>query len=131
MKLTLQQLVELNACEKQRILFAKHFGTEVEITEELCEKFAGDFSWGWAAGNLLKAPAGGEYDRAIAPARAEYNCAITHAWDEYHRAIAPAGGEYKRAAPALAERKHVEASAYSEFNRVKAVTFTRLYNAQG
>ncbi len=100
MKLTLQQLLELDVCEGQCLLFAEHFGKEVEVTEELCEKFAGVFHWDWAAQNLLKDTARAKYIRAVAPARAEY-----------HRAVVPA--------PALAE-----------YSRVKAATFARWYNTQ-
>ncbi len=143
MKLTLQKLVELRACEKQRIIFAEHFGTEVEVTEGLCEKFAGDFNWGWAAQNLLIALARGEYNRTrasaqaerkrtSAPALAEYNRAITHAWSEYLRAMVPARAEYECAmASARDEYNRAVDSANSEFNRVEAITFARLYNDQG
>ena len=70
--LTLTALKKKGACSEQVALFRKMFGRSVEITEALCVEHASVFSWGWAARNLLMAPAWAEYDRVTAPARAEY-----------------------------------------------------------
>lgn len=55
-KVTLQQLYDLDACPEQTRLFEKTFGQEVEITEELCEKYAAVFDFGWAVDRLLNDP---------------------------------------------------------------------------
>ncbi len=153
MKLTLQRLVELDACEEQRTPFAEHFGKEVHVTERLCEKFAGVFYWDWAAQNLLIALARDEYRRAVVPAldeyirvcesamteyrramvpaQAEYECAMASARDEYDRAVDSGRAEYERTvASALAEYDRTIAPALVEYTRVKAITFARLYNSQ-
>ena len=66
--LTLTTLKKKGACSEQVALFRKMFGRSVEITEALCVEHASVFSWGWAARNLLTAPALAEYLRATAPA---------------------------------------------------------------
>jgi hypothetical protein len=53
--ITLQQLKEFNACKSQRILFKENFGDSVEISQELCVKFAQHFQFTWAAAALLSA----------------------------------------------------------------------------
>jgi hypothetical protein len=66
--LTLATLKKKGACSEQVALFRKMFGRSVEITEALCVEHASVFSWGWAARNLLTAPACAEYDRVTAAA---------------------------------------------------------------
>ena len=66
MKITLAQLKKLRACGAQVALFRKYFGEEVEVTEALCVKHAQEFSWDWAAVNLLSAPALKAYNEAAA-----------------------------------------------------------------
>ncbi len=132
MKLTLQRLVELDACEEQREIFAEMFGTEVEVTEELCAKVANTFDWNWAVKNLLDAAAHAEYERTVNSAYAEYTRAIKSAYVEYTRTIAPASAEYERVrASARAEYMRVKAITRDEYNRARATTFAKLYNSQG
>ena len=64
--LTLATLKKKGACKEQVALFRKMFGKSVEITEVLCAEHAAVFSWGWAAENLLTAPAWAEYQRVTA-----------------------------------------------------------------
>ena len=66
--LTLATLKKAGACSDQVALFRKLFGESVEVTDSLCVEHAEEFSWGWAAGNLLTAPAWTEYDRATGAA---------------------------------------------------------------
>lgn len=49
MKITLQQLVDANACLEQRVKFREFFGQEVEVTSALCQAVSGEFDWIWAA----------------------------------------------------------------------------------
>ena len=79
MKITIKQLRRLGACEEQVEKFEHLFGPSVIVTEALCVKHAQDFSWNWAAGKLLSAPAWEAYDEAA-----------TSAWKAYYKAIAPA-----------------------------------------
>lgn len=66
--ITLARLRARGACKDQLALFKKLFGGQVEITVELCVKHAADFDWGWAARNLLTAPARAAYEAATAGA---------------------------------------------------------------
>lgn len=55
--LELSTLIELDACKDQVNLFREKFGCSVEVTPELCVGVAAEFSWDWAAQNLLSAQA--------------------------------------------------------------------------
>ena len=68
----LETLKKLRACSAQLILFKKLFGNEVEVTEELCIKYASDFEWYWAAEYLLPAPLYKQYEEATAPYLKQY-----------------------------------------------------------
>jgi hypothetical protein len=101
--LTLTTLKKKGACKEQVALFRKMFGRSVEITEALCVEHAAVFSWGWAAQNLLTAPAWAECERVTAPALAEYQRVRAAALTEYQRVRAAALAEYQRVtAPAWA-----------------------------
>ena len=112
--LTLQTLIDKDACQSQVDLFRQHFGPSVEVTEALCVKHARAFDWPWAARNLLSVSAEADYERVRAAAWADYRRANAPAWAEYARAIAPAWADYERAtAPAVAEYKRVRAAAWA------------------
>ena len=83
MKITVEQLKKLKACQPQLDLFEKLGLDGVEITEELCVKHAQDFDWDWASERLLCRSALEEYKRVMGLA-----------WEEYERVIGPAWGEY-------------------------------------
>ena len=84
---TYRQLIEAGACRHQRKLFKDKFGARVEITPELCQAFAQDFDWDWAAEHLLSASARADYKRATAPAWADYKRAMATALADYERAV--------------------------------------------
>jgi len=84
--ITISQLETLKACQSQRFLFRKLFGSRVAVTEEALLPHASRFDWAWAAMRLLSAPAWAEYLEATATA-----------WAEYDKAIAPALAEYQEA----------------------------------
>ena len=92
MKITIKQLRRLGACEKQVEKFERLFGPSVIVTEALCVKHAQDFSWNWAAGKLLSAPAREAYDEAAASARKAYDEATVPARKAYNEALASAFG---------------------------------------
>jgi len=111
--LTLSQLKAAGACAGALRRFTAAFGESTPVTPALACKHADQFSWNWAADNLLSAPAQAAYDRATerawaaydraaAPARAKYAVAAARAWAAYDRAAAPARVKYAAAAPALA-----------------------------
>lgn len=81
--LTLSTLADKGACFEQCAKFKALFGSSVEITPELCAKYAQDFDWDWAANNLL-----------YPSARAEYKRVSASAWAEYDRVSASARAEY-------------------------------------
>lgn len=52
--LTLTQLERAGACYTQSALFQKRFGNSVKVTEYICKKHAGAFSFYWAGISLLR-----------------------------------------------------------------------------
>src|SRR3990167_3902502 len=47
--LTYKMLVDACACQSQRRKVKRLFGTQVHVTIKLCEQYALDFQWWWAA----------------------------------------------------------------------------------
>ena len=68
MKITLQQLVNRNACGSQVRLFKRRYGDSVRVTKHECIAAAQLFDWSWAARHLLPAPAQRAYNEALAVA---------------------------------------------------------------
>ena len=111
--ITLRQIDAKGACQDQRDKFKEIFGSQVEVTLDLCIKHAQDFDFNWAANHLLSSTARAEYARVRAPAWAEYERVTASAEAEYERVTAPARAEYARVrAPARAEYERVKASAF-------------------
>jgi hypothetical protein len=101
--ITLSQLKAAGACANALQCFAAAFGESVQVTPSLAGKYADQFSWDWAADNLLPAPARAAYDRATERAWAEYETAAAPARVKYAAATAAARVKYAAAAaPALA-----------------------------
>ena len=116
MKITVERLRKLRACEYQVAKFAELFPDGVVVTKELCVKHAQDFDWHWAAVRLLSFHALAAYDKAITPARADYEKVIAPAWVDYKKAVAPAWARYeKAAAPARADYEKVIEPAREEY----------------
>jgi len=91
--ITVKQLRKSGACEDQVKRFRATFGPSVQVTVELCEQHAADFSFEWAAVNLLIDPALAQYERAHAAALAEYERVRSAAWAEYRRVCARTFGQ--------------------------------------
>lgn len=72
MRITKELLESRKACSDQVNKFAALFPDGVTVTAELCERYAQEFYFNWAAENLLTAPAWAEYERVEATALAEY-----------------------------------------------------------
>ena len=53
--LCISTLIELGACGKQVNLFRSTFGDSIEVTSDLCKKYAQTFGFYWAASYLLDA----------------------------------------------------------------------------
>jgi hypothetical protein len=101
--LALSQLKAAGACAGALRRFTAAFGKSVQVTPSLAGKYADQFSWDWAADNLLPAPARAAYDRATERAWAEYETAAAPARVKYAAATAAARVKYAAAAaPALA-----------------------------
>lgn len=81
--LLLSTLVQPEVCSGQVDLFKQTFGDSVEVTTELCKKYASDFDWSWAASNLISASAQKIYDETCAPARKVCNEICASAWKIY------------------------------------------------
>lgn len=64
MKITYQQLEELDACENQLDLFRELFGDEVELTEKIVMTHGPKFNLDWAATRLFFPAANAEYRQA-------------------------------------------------------------------
>ena len=73
MKITLAMLKKNGACADQAAEFARRFGDEVEVTEQVCVSVASVFDWEWAAQHFLTAAAWTAYSEARAPAEAAYS----------------------------------------------------------
>ena len=86
--ITLQQLRDHNACASQVALFRKYFGTEVELTPEVVQKYASEFDIDWCAQNLLTPELYERYYEATAIAEKQYNEAIAIARKQYDEARA-------------------------------------------
>ena len=101
--ITLAQLKAAGACANALQRFAAAFGESVQVTPSLAGKYADQFSWDWAADNLLPAPARTEYKIVEARTWAEYEIVVARAWAECAQAVAPAQAKYAAAAaPELA-----------------------------
>jgi len=77
------------ACANALQRFAAAFGESVQVTPSLAGKYADQFSWDWAADNLLPAPARTEYKIVEARTWAEYEIVVARAWAECAQAVAP------------------------------------------
>ena len=80
MKLTLKQLQDAQACAGQVARFQKLFGSEVDVTEELCVEHAGTVAWSWAARFLLTPKQRAAFERATKPTGDAYNVACSRAF---------------------------------------------------
>ena len=131
MKITLRQLIRADACEDQRELFEVTFGKSVEVTEELCAKYAQKFNFAWASVRLLNDDQRKTYYKAIAPHENAYFEAIDSHEKTYDEACASHRKAYDEAmAPhqkAYREAIYLHRKAY---NKAIAIEFAKAYNEQ-
>ena len=132
--ITLQQLRDHNACANQVELFQKYFGSEVELTPEVVQKYASEFDIYWCAQNLLtpelyeryeeaKAIALKPFEEAIAIALKHYEEAIATPWKHYEEAIAT---HWKQSATRLYDG--AIAIAREQYDEARVILFVSLYN---
>ena len=98
MKITVKQLVKLNACANQVVIFKRLFGPSATVTLANCVKAGkAGLAFDWAARNLLPATARDAYQKARAPALDAYQKARATALDAYEKETAPALDAYQKA----------------------------------
>jgi hypothetical protein len=138
--LTLQQLVDLDACVDQVDLFRRTFGDSVDVTPDLCERHAAEFDWEWAAQKLLTASA---YQAAKRPLWEVYKAAEQPLWDTYRDARRSLRTAYAAAERPLLDTYEVarqplwetyrsaERSLWTAYEAACARTFGELYVSEG
>ena len=85
MKITIEQLRKLGACELQVLKFQELFGKSVEITRSLCIRHACKFDWNWVAVKFAAGDELMEFRRVIGRVHAKCNSTIDAARTEYLR----------------------------------------------
>jgi hypothetical protein len=95
--LTLQTLIDKDACEDQVDLFRAKFGESVEVTEALCRSVAFEFSWSWAADKLLSKRS-----------RANYQAKVRQIYDDYAAKLHPPYDDCRERFAALFARCYME-----------------------
>ena len=144
MKITVKQLVKLNACANQVVIFKRLFGPSATVTLANCVKAGkAGLAFDWAARNLLPATAWDAYQKArataldayekeTAPALDAYQKATATARDAYQKARAPAWDAYQKArAPAWDAYQKETATARDAYLKAKAPAFYRAINKGG
>jgi len=144
MKITVEQLVKLNACANQVVIFKRLFGPSATVTLANCVKAGkAGLAFDWAARNLLPATAWDAYQKARATALDAYLKETAPAWDAYQKetataldayqkATATAGDAYQKArAPAWDAYQKETATARDAYLKAKAPAFYRAINKGG
>ena len=139
MQITLKTLKRLGACSAETAKFKALFGESVELTRELCVKHAQDFSFGWAARNLLSKAGCAEYEEKLAaiyaeyeekraPIDAEYREKRALIYAEYQEKLAAIYAEYQEKLAAIyAEYQEKLALIYAEYEEKRAGLFFDIY----
>ena len=128
MKITVDLLNSLSACEDQVELFNTTFPEGTEITKEACLTAASvriDFEW--ASRNILNQRQRKAYKEAEAPLLKAYEEAEAPLLKAYEEAKAPLLKAYKEAiTPLLKAYKEAHAPLWKAYEEAKAIAF---YNA--
>ena len=142
MKITIQQLINKDACQSQVDKFRELFGESVDVTPELCLSVASEFDWDWAARNFLSAAALKLYKETRAAALKLYEETRATALKLYKETRADACKLYKEtSAPAwklyeetcaAAWKLYEEtcAAAWKLYEETRAAAFGKLIAAQ-
>ena len=92
--ITLDMLIEKNACQEQANLFKKYYGKSVEITEDICLKYSNKFEFDWLVDNILSGDQREAYMTIQVPAYKAYNAIETAAGEAYQAIRVPAAEAY-------------------------------------
>ena len=127
--ITLDQLIDANACKSQREEFSRLFPSgKARVTVERAKALALVFDWDWAARRLLTPEGEAAYWAATAPAWATYEAVRATALAAYDDARADAWATYNAVrATALAAYDDARADARAAYNAAKAEAFARIY----
>ena len=130
--LTLQQLLDANACTEQVQLFREHFGESVIVTVAKAKKFASMFDFFFAARTFLSKQGWAEYEKQRAPLLAEYLKQSDTLSAEYQKQRDTLWAEYeKQRGTLLAEYEKQHAPLWAEYVKQRAVMFTTIYLSEG
>lgn len=157
--LTYQTLLEHGACSDYRIPFEKLFQESVLVTVELAVAQALDWSWTWAAEELLSPKGRAAYDAIAHPAEDEYRAVMAPLWRAESETVDKARDAYRRAeqdykashggvmdyegwdaadaaynavmAPALEAQKVAQGPARLKMQQTRARAFAELYIKEG
>ena len=146
--ITLDMLIEKNACAKQANLFKKYFDESVEITEDICLKYYDKFEVDWLVDNMLNEDQREAYNAIEMVAWKDYKAIVEPAWKDYMDIHGPAWKAYKVIqesaykayeviqwleyekyeairAPAYAAYRAIKASAYEEYAAILTSAHTK------
>ena len=126
--ITLKNLIDLKACQKQVDLFIQHFGESAKVTEANCIK-AGllGFDINWLADKTLSPKGLKKYNKALKPLWDEYLKARNTLYDEYYKALKPLDDEYYKALkPLRDEYNKALKPLWDEYLKARGLAF---YNA--
>ncbi len=132
-KITLNQLKGLDACEEQLKLFEETFGEEVSFKTKaqavkVAVKMAHKFDFDWASDNLLKGDCLKVYLEALAPFLKAYNEAEAPLLKAYNEAKATLLKVYLEAlAPFLKAYEEAEAPLWEAYEEAIAKKFAECY----
>lgn len=116
--ITAQELMDMDICPPQLDNFYHAFPDGVaHVTEETCLQHAQTFDWSWAARKLLSNEALIEFCEIRDAARTECQNACDAAWAKCEPVYDESWDEYVK----------VRDAAETEHNKVRAVTFARLF----
>ena len=88
MTITYKQLIDKNACEKQRKLFKETFGQSVTLTQDIVKKYGSQFDATWLAQNFLNEKDYEEYKKKRELFWKEFQEKCELSWKEYNEKCA-------------------------------------------
>jgi len=131
MKLTVETLIKVKACNSQVKLFMEIFPEGAEVSEDIAVSVADKFDWNWAASNLLSPEGWNTYEEAEASLYKAYKEAVAPLLNAYNEAVAPLLNAYNEAvAPIWKAYKEAVAPLWKAYEEAKAKTFAKLYKQE-
>jgi len=129
MTITYKQLIDKNACEKQRKLFKEIFGQSVTLTQDIVKKYGSQFDVNWLAKNFLNEKDYREYYEKREPFLKEYNEKCEPFLKEYNEKGEPSYREYKEKRE-LFWKEYLENydSSWKEYLEKRSIVFFEIVN---